>query len=220
MSLMDMLRAAQDGRFIANAGRAAGVDREAAEAALTRMGPAIAAQLRKRADDPEALEKLLDLLEDGDGDAFLDDADLMDDAELIKDGEAVLADIYGSAAAARKALVIAPRDGAMTKLAAIAASAVLAALSRQYAKPRMQGLMGEERALSNGEAQGGLFSTILEAVVKGVVQEATRQLKPKRRRRRTTSIFGTRAKPRTRKRRSGTPSLDQIFGEILGNLRR
>lgn len=220
MGLMDILRTAQDGRFFANAGQTAGVDRETAEEALGRMGAAIAGQLRKRAEDPDALEKLLDLLEDGDGDAFLDDSNFMDDPELVADGEAVLADIYGSAAAARKALAIAPRDAAMNKLAAIAASAVLAALARQYARPEMQGVMGEQRAAGNGGEQGGILATIIEAVVEGAVQGATRQLAPKRRRRRTTSIFGTKRKRTTRKRRSDSFSLDQIFGEILGNLRR
>lgn len=222
MSLMDILRAAQDGRFIANAGQAAGLDAAAAEAALGRMGPAIAGQLRKRAEDPQALEALLDLLEDGDGDAFLDDSNLMDDPELVTDGEAVLADIYGSAAAARKALAIKVRDTALNKLAAIAAGAVLAVLARQYAQPATQHLMGAQRAQGAGEEQGGLFATIIEAVVKGAVQGATRQLAPKRRRRRTTSVFGTSTRRRTRKRRSNgsIPSLDQIFGEILGTLRR
>lgn len=220
MGLMDILRSAQDGRFFANAGQAAGLDEAAAEAALGRMGPAIAGQLRKRAEDPQALEELLDLLEDGDGDAFLDDSNFMDDPELIEDGKAVLTDIYGSAAAARKALAIGVRYSAMHKLAAIAASAVLAVLARQYAQPRTQHLMGAQRAQDDGAEQGGLFSTIVEAVVKGAVQGATRQLAPRRRRRRTTSIFGTGARRRTRKRRSSMPSLDQIFGEILGTFRR
>jgi len=225
MGLMDILRSAQDGQFFANAGQAAGVDPKLAEDALGRMGAAIAGQLHKRAEDPDALEKLLDLLEDGDGDAFLDESNFMDDPELVADGEAVLADIYGSATTARKALAIAPKDAAMNKLAAIAASAVLAVLSRQYAQPQRQGLVGEQRAAGNGDEHGGILSTIIEAVVKGAVQGATRQLAPKRRRRRTTSIFGTTRKstPRkrtTRKKRSGTFSLDQIFGEILGNLRR
>ncbi|HTN98762.1 MAG TPA: DUF937 domain-containing protein [Nordella sp.] len=221
MGLMDILRAAQDGRFFANAGQAAGLDAAAAEAALGRMGPAIAGQLRKRAEDPLALEALLDLLEDGDGDGFLDDSNLMDDPELIADGEAVLADIYGSAAAARKALAIKVRDTALNKLAAIAASAVLAVLARQYAQPATQHLMGAQSAQGNGAEQGGLFSTIIEAVVKGAIQGATRQLAPKRRRR-TTSIFGTSTRRRTRRRRSSgsIPSLDQIFGEILSTLRR
>lgn len=220
MSLMEILRAAQSGRFVANAGDTAGIDESAAEAALSRMGPAIAAQLRKRAEDPQAFEALLDLLEDGDGDAFLDDSNFMDDPEMIEDGKAVLTDIYGSAQAARSALAIEARDSAMMKLAAIAASAVLAVLARQYARPQMQGLMGAQRAASNGGEQGGIFSTIVEAVIKGVLQETTRQLAPKRRRRRTTSVFGTRTRRRTRKKRSSTPSLDQIFGEIIGAIRR
>jgi len=220
MSLMEILRAAQGGRFVANAGVAAGVDETAAAAALSRMGPAIAAQLRKRAEDPQAFEALLDLLEDGDGDAFLDDSNFMDDPELIKDGKAVLTDIFGSAKAARSALAIEARDDAMMKLAAIAASAVLAVLARQCTRPQMQGLMGAQHASSNGGEQGGLFSTIVEAVIKGVVQETTRQLAPKKRRRRTTSVFGTRTRRRTRKRRNTTPSLDQIFGEIIGAIRR
>ncbi|QIG49156.1 DUF937 domain-containing protein [Nordella sp. HKS 07] len=217
---MEILRAAQGGRFVANAGVAAGVDETAAAAVLSRMGPAIAAQLRKRAEDPQAFEALLDLLEDGDGDAFLDDSNFMDDPELIKDGKAVLTDIFGSAKAARSALAIEARDDAMMKLAAIAASAVLAVLARQYARPQMQGLMGAQRASSNGSEQGGILSTIVEAVIKGVVQETTRQLAPKKRRRRTTSVFGTRTRRRTRKRRNTTPSLDQIFGEIIGAIRR
>lgn len=216
MSLMDILRDAQGGRFFANAGDAAGIDQAAAEAALSRMGPAIAAQLRQRAEDPQAFEALLDLLEDGDGDAFLDDANFMKDPELIADGEAVLADIFGSAKAARGALAIEAKDSAMMKLAAIAASAVLAVLARHHARPQMQGLMGAQRAAGNGGEQGGLLSTIIAAVIQGVVQGAQRQLAPKRRRRRTTSVFGTRTRRRTRKRRGGTPSLDQIFGEIIG----
>ena len=98
---------------------------------------------------------------------------------------------------------------------------ILAVLARQYTQPQMQGLMGEQRMAGNGDEQGGIFSTIIEAAVKGAVQGAKRQLAPKRRRRRTTSIFGaTKRKRTTRKKRGGTFSLDQIFGEILGNLRR
>ncbi len=46
------LRKAQDGEFFANAGRVAGIDAGAAEQTLGKMGPAIAAQLRKRKSMP------------------------------------------------------------------------------------------------------------------------------------------------------------------------
>jgi hypothetical protein len=219
MALMDILRSAQNGEFFANAGRAAGVDAAAAERMLGALAPAIVLQLRKRAEEPNAFEGLLDLLEDGNGDAFLDDESLMDDPELVSDGKAVLADIYGSAAAANKALAINPDDAATERLAAIGASAVLAALARSYNRPL--GLVGAQQAAQRGEdeEQGGIFSTIVEAVIKGAVQGATRQIAPKRRRRRYTSYFGTRKKRTTRRRRT-TSTLEQIFGELLGVNRR
>ena len=218
MALMDILRGAQKGEFFANAGRAAGVDAAVAERMLGELAPRIVKQLKKRAEEPQAFEGLLDLLEDGNGDAFLDDESLMDDPELVSDGEAVLADIYGSAAKAQKALEITSSDTATQKLAAIGASAVLAALARSYNQPL--GIAGTQQAASDSEEQGGIFSTIVEAVIKGAVQGATRQLAPKRRRR-TTDYFGTRRKRTTRRRKQSTAStLEQIFGELLGINRR
>jgi hypothetical protein len=214
MAVMDILRSAQNGEFFANAGRSAGVDAATAERSLSVLAPAIVLQLRKRAGEPQAFEGLLDLLEDGNGDAFLDDESLMDDPELVSDGTAVLADIYGSAAAAQKALAIRPDDTPTQRLAAIGASAVLAALARSYNQPL--GLVGAQQAAGGGEEQGGIISTIVEAVIKGAVQGATRQIMPKRRRRRSTSSYFGTGRKRTKRRRSTTPSLEQIFGELLG----
>jgi hypothetical protein len=220
MALMDVLRSAQNGEFFANAGRAAGVGAAVAERTLGELAPQIVKQLKKRAEDSQAFEGLLDLLEDGNGDLFLDDAILMDDPEIVSDGKAVLADIYGSAAAAQKALKIKSGDAATQKLAAIGASAVLAALARSYNQPL--GLVGAQQAASRDEEDGGgILSTIVEAVIKGAVQGATRQLAPKRRRRRMTDYFGTGRKRTTRRRRRSTAtSLEKIFGELLGINRR
>lgn len=220
MALMDVLRSAQNGEFFANAGRAAGVGAAAAERTLRELAPQIVQQLKERAEDAQAFGGLLDLLEDGNGDLFLDDQSLMDDPEIVSDGNAVLADIFGSAAAAQKALEIRSGDAATQKLAAIGASAVLAALARSYNQPL--GLVGAQHAAARDEEEsGGILSTIVEAVVKGAVQGATRQLAPKRRRRRATDYFGTGRKRTTRRRRRSTAtSLEKIFGELLGINRR
>ncbi len=218
MAVMDILRSAQNGEFFANAGRAAGVDAAEAQRALGQLAPAMLLQLRKRAEDHQAFEGLLDLMEDRDGDAFLEDESLMDDPELISDGEAVLAHIYGSAAVAQQALAIKGHDAAMQRLAAIGAAAVLAALARSYNQPL--GLAGEQPAAEAEAAQGGILSSIVETVIKGALQGATRQLAPKRRRRpRYSSYFGKRRK-RTRRQRGTASSLEKIFGELLGSLRR
>ena len=131
--------------------------------------------------------------------------------------EAVLADIYGSMETARRALAIGADDAKGQRLAAIGASAVLAALARSYNRPL--GLAGAQQA-AGGEAQGGIFSTIVEAVIKGAVQGATRQIMPKRRRRRSySSYFGT-GRKRTKRRRRTASSLEQIFGELIEGIRR
>ena len=68
--------------------------------------------------------------------------------------------------------------------------------------------------------QGGIFSTIVEAVIKGAVQGATRQLAPKRRRRSASSNLRQAQETYDAAAGSTTPSLEQIFGELLGTLRR
>ncbi|MGE0006136.1 MAG: DUF937 domain-containing protein [Parvibaculaceae bacterium] len=216
MAVMDILRGAQNGEFFANAGRAAGVDAAEAERRLGTLAPAIVLELRKRAEDPQAFEDILDLLDGGNGDVFLDDASLIYDPEIVDDGKAVLADLYGSATQAHKALAIRADDAAAQRLAAIGASAVLAALARSYRQPL--GLTAAAEAAGDA-GQGGILSTIVDALIKGAVQGAKRQITPRRRRRRTTSYFGTHKKRPRRRRRGKAPSLEQIFGELLGTLR-
>jgi hypothetical protein len=100
----------------------------------------------------------------------------------------------------------------LQNVSAIGATSVLAALAKTYSAPAT--LVDAPQAASGS---GGLMGTIFSAVVAGVVQGVVKQLAPKRRRRRSYSgYFGTRRKP-VRRRRARTPSLNDIFGQILGN---
>ena len=185
--------------------------------ALSRIGPAIAEALKKKAENPEDFEALLDLLEDGDVDDYLSDPEALRDPEALEDGAAILSDLYGSpAAAARK---LAHLAGAVTPLSlerlnAVAAVSVLSALAR--VNSAAQSLAGDGGAGSGG---GGLFSTIVEAVLKGLLQGASRSLAPRPRRRRYTGWTRSRTTPR-RRTRARQPRLEDIFGEILGTRRR
>ncbi len=102
-------------------------------------------------------------------------------------------------------------DAQYENISAIAATSVLAVLAKSYATPAT--LAG-----STGEAPqgGGILATIIAAILKGLLQGARSQLAPRRRRRRSyTSYFGTRRKTTRRKRRAKTPTLEDIFGQIL-----
>lgn len=209
MTLMSILAASDNGNYFASVAQACNMNAAEAKSALGRLCPAIAAQLKaKAASDNNAFEALLDLLDEG------DDLNGLTDSEAIADGNAVLDDLYGSTPAAMaemKRLAPGLSDAQYENISAIAATSVLAALAKSYSTPAtLAGNTGEE------PQGGGIVATIIAAILKGLLQGVRSQLAPKRRRRRSyTSYFGKRRKTTRRKRRARTPTLEDIFGQIL-----
>jgi hypothetical protein len=213
MTMMTILDAAQNGNYFANVATACGLGAGEAKSSLEKLCPAIARQLKSKAqNDGEAFEALLDLLDEGGGSSDLDN---LTDSEAIADGNAVLEDIYGSPANAlteMKKLAPSLGDDSCIKISAIAATSVLAVLAKTASAPATLA------AVSDPAPQGGgLLATIISAVLKGIFQGLARQLAPRRRRRRNYSdYFGTRRRKTTRRRtRTRTPTLEDIFGQIL-----
>jgi hypothetical protein len=132
----------------------------------------------------------------------------------VDDGRAVLDDLYGSRAAAlaeMKKLAPGLDDPQYEKISAIAATSVLAVLAKSHSTPAT--LAGNTGEAPQG---GGLMATLIAAVIAGLLQAFRSKFAPKRRRRRTyTSYFGTKRKTTRRKRRAKTPTLEDIFGQIL-----
>ena len=218
MSIQDILGNTEGGAFYRNAGKAAGVTEVVAKSAIGKLAPAIAQSLKDRAGaDPEAFEALLELLEDN-GDADLNAAGALTDKEAQSDGAAILKDIHGTAAAAYAVagkLVSGIAPEALATLNAISATGVLAALSQQNVATLADGAATVADTQSGG---GGFLSVLIAALLKGLLQGASRQLVPKRRRRRYTNYSGRRTAPRRRRRT--TPGLDDIFKSILSGNRR
>jgi hypothetical protein len=217
MSMMTILDAAQSGNYFASVATTCGMNAGEAKSSLEKLCPAIARQLKNKAqNNGEAFEALLDLLDEGGGGSDLDN---LTDSEAIADGKAVLEDIYGSPAnalAEMKKLASGLSDDACEKISAIAATSVLAILAKSYSTPSTLATVSDPAPQS-----GGILSTIFSAVLNGILQGLARQLAPRRRRRRSYSdYFGTRRRKTTRRRtRARTPSLEDIFGQILGTRR-
>lgn len=218
MSIQDILGNTEGGAFYRNAAKAAGVTEADARSTIGKLAPAIANALKDRAGaDPEAFEALLELLEDN-GDADLNEAGALTDDEAQSDGAAILKDLHGSAAAAQTVagkLVNGVAAEALATLNAISATGVLAALSQQNVSTLSDGAATAADTQSGG---GGFLSVLFAALLKGLLQGASRQMAPKRRRRRYASYSGRRTT--TRARRRTTPGLDDIFKGILGGSRR
>jgi hypothetical protein len=215
MSIISILEQAEGGRFFANAAKACGLDEAQARKSSGNIAPAIAQRLKDKAQaDPEAFEQLLDLIEEGDVSELAEDGALTDQ-DAQQDGAAIIADLYGSGAevnAVFKGLAGPIDKAAASTLVAINATAVLAALSAANAPKLAE---GAAQAADTGSGGGGLLSVIFAALLKGLLQGASRQLAPKRRRRRYTTY--ARRRTTTRRRRTRTPGLDDLFKDILGS---
>ena len=214
MTMMTILDAAENRNYFASVAKACGTTASEAKSNLEKLCPAIARQLKSKSqNDYEALEALLDLLDEGSGSSELDN---LTDSEAIADGNAVLEDIYGSPANAlteMKKLAPGLSDDSCAKISAIAATSVLAVLAKTNSVPATLAAVSDPAPQS-----GGLLATIISAVFKGILQGLARQLAPRRRRRRSYSdYFGTRRRKTTRRKtRARTPTLEDIFGQILG----
>ncbi len=210
MTMMSLLSKTENGDYFGRVGLACNMSAATAEASLARLCPAIALRLKeKSANDNNAFEALLDLLDEG------DDLTGLTDAEAIADGQAVLADLYGSTPAAlaeMKKLAPGLSDAQCKNISAIAATSVLAVLAKSYTAPAT--LAGSTDEAPQGS---GLMATIMAALIAGLLQALRSKFAPRRRRRRNyTSYFGTkRRKTVRRKRRAKTPTLEDIFGQIL-----
>jgi hypothetical protein len=218
MSIIDILSRAQNGAYFDNAGKASGLSGVDARAAMSAIALAIAQKLHdKAASDPDAFDQLLDLLEEGGDSSDLDDADAMMGAEARKDGAAILNDLYGSESAAQAALAkLAPQASgdSLKTVSTLSATSVLAALAASNASTLASDTA--QAPAASGGSGGGLLSVIIAALMKGLMQGASRQLAPKRRRRRYGYYYGQRPRRRRRTRR---PGLDTIFKEILSGRR-
>jgi hypothetical protein len=215
MSILDILDSAEGGKFFANAAAACGLDEATARKVSAKVAPAIAQRVKdKSAEDPEAFENLLDMLEE-DGDVDLNAEGSLTDRDAQSDGASILNDLYGSAAetnAVFKGFGGGIDKAALSTLTSINAAAVLAALASLNASKLSSG--ASHAADTSGG--GGFFSVLIAAILKAFMQSAQRQLAPKRRRRRYTSYYGRRTPVRRRKRSVG---LDDVFKEILGGRR-
>lgn len=238
MTLNAILEQAQGGRIFAQVGAALGLDEAATRTAMLQICPAIISELKAAAEgDDGLLETLARHLTDGNEGPVLDQPGLLTGAESIKDGNAILGAIYGSKAGAMeeiKLLATGIPAAKLQQLAAVSATAAVSALMQSHAVMPMAGL----QRLSG--SSGGLLSSFIDALVKGMVRAATNELnrqirgvvKPTRATARKKAPVKRTAARKTPAKRTparktaaakaspargkGTISIEDIFGSILG----
>lgn len=229
MSLMTMLNQAAGGKLFSELAQNLSLDETTMRNAMAKLCPAIASALHdKAARDDELFQSLLDLIEDGEEASTLDSPHSLTSAEAMADGTRILDDVFGS----REKAVVALRkvepalpENDLNTLTPICATIVVAALAKAN-QPMALAAAQLQPASSGGAATGGVISTLIGAIIAGIVSALVKQLSP--RRRRTTSYSTARTKRRTtrsksttttsRRSRTASASLENVFKDILGNL--
>lgn len=219
MSVMSELDKAQGGQLYRKLGEMGGLAPSDARRVMEGFCPSIAARLMERTRDREGYEKLLELLDDNEGDLIAGGGEVGDE-DVLEDGLAVLADIYGSERQAREeAMAVAEalriESRAAEQLHPIAAALVLSILSRRYQQEEdreEETETGDTASAKAAEGRPGIIGIVLAAIGGAIMRALVRQLAP--RRRRTRARFG-RAPSRRRRPRRREPRLEDLFRDLM-----
>ena len=192
MELLEMIAGAHGGRGLESIGSQFGLDQRQTQAALEQLAPAVAAGLRRNVHDPRGMLALVNALEHGSHDQYLDEPDMIQFGSVADDGNRILDHVFGSKDVSRGVAMHAAGQtgigGAILKqLLPIIASMVLGALTRK---------MGGGRAPAPQPRGGGGLGDILGDILGG--GGATRRRAPA---------------PQPQPRGGG---LEDILGDILG----
>ena len=212
--LIDIILASNEGKTAGALALAGNYPVDAAEKALKTLVREIGHRMALKAQDPQELDLMLDVIEAGEHDDYLTNPDALLSREAIEEGEEILAHVYGSVERAHNIARGLRRphgmDGEkMARLMTLTATLCVAAMVRRG----RHGFMAADL--------GGIGQTFWQELVQAVIKGVT-HVPAKRRRRRTRatvakSYAGSRKRKRQRSRskRKTSPDLADVFGELI-----
>lgn len=137
MELIDLLQQAQGGNGLGAIGQQFGLDERQTAAAVEELAPVIAAGLRRNmAQSPENVVSLVQALQKGNHERYLDDPAAIQFGNVADDGNAILGHIFGSKDVSREVAMRAAGSSGigasiMKQLLPIIASMVIGSLTKK-----------------------------------------------------------------------------------------
>ena len=165
MELIDLLQQAHGGKGLGAIGEQFGLDESQTTAAVQELAPVIAAGLRRNmAQSPENVVSLVQALQNGNHEQYLDSSDAVQFGNVAKDGNAILGHIFGSKEVSREVAMRAAGSSGigssiMKKLLPVIASMVIGSLTKK--------MTGRAPAPRGGGGMGGGLGDILGQVLGG-----------------------------------------------------
>lgn len=175
MNLLEAILGAQNGASAQQAGKALGLDQSQTQNAIAALLPAISSALKKNTGNPQGFAQLMEALQRGNHQQYLEQPERMGREESILDGNKILGHLFGSKDVSRAVAGHASEKtglGAdvLKKLLPMVATMAMGSLSKQTAQPSMKQQLANlaiQQMLGGGQQQqqasglGGLLSGLL-----------------------------------------------------------
>ena len=183
MNLLEMIMSAQNGAAAQQAGAQLGLNQNQSQNAIAALLPAISSALKQNTANPQGLAGLLDALQNGQHEQYLDNPQMLGQPQTVNDGNAILGHLFGSkdvsrAVAGRASEKTGIGSDVLKKLLPLVATMAMGSLSKQTKAPTMQSALTglAMQHLMGGQKKSGL-GAILGAVTgaNGRQQRQTQQ---------------------------------------------
>ena len=143
MNLLEMILNAQGGAAAQQAGAQMGLNQTQTQSAISALLPAISSALKKNTQSPQGLGGLLQALQGGNHEQYLENPQAMAQPETVQDGNAILGHLFGSkdvsrAVAGHAAAKTGLGADVLKKLLPLVATMAMGSLSKQTRQPDMK----------------------------------------------------------------------------------
>ena len=174
-NLLEMILSSQGGRSVQTAGRTVGLNKADTSNALQALMPAISSALKQNTQSPEGLAGLLQALQGGNHQQYLETPATMKEESTVLDGNAILGHLFGSkdvsrAVASRASEQTGIGSDILKKLLPLAATMAMGSLSKQTQQPDMKSQLASlaiEQMLGGGRQKQSGLSGLLGGLLGG-----------------------------------------------------
>lgn len=183
LNLLEMIETVNGGAAKRELGQQLGLDENQTQAALKSLLPALSAGLKANTEKPGGLQALLEALNRGNHEDYLDRPERLREPETVMDGNAILGHLLGSkdmsrSVASKAAQKTGLTDNLLKSALPLVASLVMGSLSKQSKDPgvasQLMGMLGGSQPQPTQKRAPGL-GDLLGAVLGGGGRQAQAQ---------------------------------------------
>ena len=163
-NLLEMIMSAQGGGAAQQAGQSLGLDANQTQSAIAALLPAVSSALKQNTQSPQGLAGLLQALQSGNHQQYIEQPETIAQESSIADGNAILGHLFGSKDVSRAVASHASQKtgiggDVLKKMLPMVAAMAMGSLSKQTGHSSIKGQLAGlaiQQMLGGGRSAGGL----------------------------------------------------------------